>query len=516
MRGDYLPGPMTPSRPAEPTADPLAGIAARVRAVYDPALFEAAGSDLLSLVRAHLEESARAPEPALPWREPAELLAIARRRLAEAPSGPVSAGEARARFTGVAAEMLAHHNRLHSPHYLGHQVPAPVPLAGAFEVACAATNNPSGIYEMGPLPAVAERALVEALGARIGWQSEYDGVATHGGSLANITALLTARASRYPGFWSEGAGAARRGRPAVLVGADAHYSVSRAAGIAGIGTAQVVRLPQDGRRRVRPEAIEPAIEQARSAGLDPFCLVGSACSTPTGAFDPLDDMGAVAARHGLWFHVDGAHGASLLFSRRHRGRLRGIERADSVTWDAHKMMFVPALCTFLLCRDGRAGYETFNQDAPYLFDPEAQPTRDFDAALRTVECTRRPLVMPVFALWAAYGPGLFEDLVDLVIGRARELHALISEAEDFEPLHDPECNIVCFRHLPARLRGRPEAEVSALQAEIRRRLVISGAFYVTTTRIDGAACLRVVVMNPRTERAHLAELLARVRRLAEA
>lgn len=513
---------MTTSPPDLPEGA-LADLGARAGAVYDPALFESVGTALLGAVRAHLERAALEPAPALPYREPAELLDVARRRLAEAPVDLASAGdEARARFLGVAADVLSHANRLCSPHYLGHQVPPPIPLAGAFEALCATTNNPSGIYEMGPFPAAAERAMVEALGARIGWQGEYDGVSTHGGSLANLTALLSARASLFPGYWAEGATAAKRGRPAVLVGADAHYSVARSAGIAGIGTDQILRLPLDDRRRVRPEAIEPAIERARASGLDPFFLVGSACSTPIGAFDPLGPMGEIAARHGLWFHVDAAHGAGLLFSRRHRGLLAGIERADSVTWDAHKMMFVPALCTFLLFRDRRASYETFNQDAPYLFDDEPPPApgprraspRDFDAALRAVECTRRPMGMPVFALWAAYGPGLFEDLVDLTIGRARELHALLEAAGDFEPLHDPECNIVCFRHVPARLRGRAD-ELSAHQADVRRRLTTSGDFYITTTKLDGASCLRVVVMNPRTERRHLEELLASVRRIGE-
>lgn len=498
------------------SAETLAAIGARVGALYDPALFASVGTGLVDMVRVYLEETGRVSEPALPWREPADLLEIARRRLAEAPAQvPSPDSGPRARLFDVAADMLAHNNRLHSAHYLGHQVPAPVPAAGAFELVCATTNNPSGLYEMGPFPAAAERALLEKLGALVGWPAGHDGVVTHGGSLANLTALLTARAWRYPGYWAEGPAAAGRGLPAILVGADAHYSIARAAGIAGMGARQVLHLPLDERRRVRAEAIEPVLERARAEGLDPFCLVGSACSTPIGAFDPLDAMGEIAARHGLWLHVDGAHGASLLLSRRHRHVLRGIERADSVTWDAHKMMFVPALCTFLLLRDGRRGYETFNQDAPYLYDLESHPTRDFDALLRTVECTRRPMAMPVFALWAAFGPSLFEDLVDLSIGRARELHALLSEADDFEPLHEPECNIVCFRHVPARLRGRPPGEVAALQAEVRRRLTTSGAFYITTTKLDGASCLRVVVMNARVERSHLEELLERIRRAAK-
>ena len=114
---------------------------------------------------------------------------------------------------------------------------------------------------------------------------------------------------------------------------------------------------------------------SRDAGEAPFAVVGSACSTPVGAFDPLPEIAAIAREEGLWFHVDAAHGGGILLSRKHRALLEGIGEADSVIWDAHKMMFVPALCTFVFFKDGRHSYQAFDQDAPYLFDRDSNPTR---------------------------------------------------------------------------------------------------------------------------------------------
>jgi L-2,4-diaminobutyrate decarboxylase len=130
-------------------------------------------------------------------------------------------------------------------------------------------------------------------------------------------------------------------RPAILTGADSHYSVARSAGILGLGMKHVIKVPLDDKRRMRADAIEPLVKQARENGLAPIAIVASACSTPIGAFDPIPAIADAAERLGLWLHVDGAHGASVLFSKRHRALVAGIDRADSVTWDAHKMLFTP-------------------------------------------------------------------------------------------------------------------------------------------------------------------------------
>jgi L-2,4-diaminobutyrate decarboxylase len=201
-------------------------------------------------------------------------------------------------------------------------------------------------------------------------------------------------------------------------------------------------------------------------------------------------------------------------SRRHREKLSGVEHADSVTWDAHKMMFVPALCTFLFYRDKNQSFQAFDQDAPYLFAKDGNPTLEFDSAVRTLECTKRPVAMALWSIWCLWGPAVFETLVDRTIELAREFHGLLSDAPDFEPLHEPECNILCFRYLPASHAGAAPEVISELQASIRRRLTEAGQFYITATRLDGQMALRVTLMNPMTDRSHLEGLMDAIRRSA--
>lgn len=215
-------------------------------------------------------------------------------------------------------------------------------------------------------------------------------------------------------------------------------------------------------------------------------------------------------------HVDAAHGGGLLFSRRHRKLLSGIEQADSVVWDAHKMLFVPALCTAVLYRRREHRFETFRQDAPYLFDPSAPGMADIDLGMRTVECTKRAVGFGLWGLWAVFGEELFEQLVDQVLLRARQLYELLLEQPDFEVLHEPECNILVFRYLPDWLRSAPVERQSAWQRAVRTRLIRSGEFYIVQTTLNGRAVLRTTVMNPLTTRDDLCELLQALRQTGNA
>lgn len=471
----------------------------RLKTAFDPARFAEAGHALVDSVRDYFTQSL-AGSPTWPWKTPPEMVARAKRLIDSRPG-----------FETLVAEILSETRRLHSPHYMGHQVPPALPAAGLFDALASLTNQGLGLYEMSPFFTAAERALVEKLCGAIGWDTaSADGIGTSGGTLANLTAVLSARNRRYGDAWEEGL-AGRDRRPAILVGEDAHYSLARAAGILGLGTSAVWKVPGDARRKMRPEAARRVLEAARAKGHDVFCLVGSACSTPIGAYDDLLGLAALCRDEGLWFHVDGAHGASALMTRRYRALLDGIESADSVTWDAHKMLFVPSLSTFLLYRDGKRSFEAFRQDAPYLFDPGASGMSAYDGALRTVECTRHALSASLFGAWALHGETLFEDLVETTYDLARALHRLLVSTPDFEPLHEPEANILCFRHVPEAVRGAGKETVSRLQQALRRELVRRGNLYITGTRLDGEQVLRVTLMNPFTEASHLSACLAELR-----
>lgn len=212
-------------------------------------------------------------------------------------------------------------------------------------------------------------------------------------------------------------------------------------------------------------------------------------------------------------HVDAAHGGAALFSRRYRHLLDGVDQADSVVWDAHKMMFMPALCAFVLYRDKRHRFETFRQEAPYLFDPSAPGMAEYDSGMLTLECTKRAAAYALWGTWSLFGQQLFEDLVDVTFDLGRVFYEKLLATEDFVPLHEPECNIVAFRHVPAALKSAPPETLGAFQRDLRRRLIESGRFYIVQTNYGGVGALRVTIINPLTTADDLDELLATLRDL---
>jgi L-2,4-diaminobutyrate decarboxylase len=474
-----------------------------IHAAYSADNFKTAAQVWLELLGEHMARVTSGDSPVLNWNEPAAAIRLAEQFLVEG-SQFTNSDSLMQRFRCIMQQMLDSGQNLHHPHYIGHQVPASVPLAGLFDAIGSVTNQVMAIYEMGPWSTAVEHALVRALCGKVGWDADASsGLLTHGGSLANLTALLTARNVMLPDIWERGVP-----EDAVLVAhADAHYCVTRSAGILGIGTAQVVRAKLDDQRRIDAALLEETLAKLRRENRPIIAVSACACATPTGAFDPLSDIADACRRHDVWLHVDAAHGGSLLMSRTHRHKLAGIEQADSLVWDAHKMLFVPALCAAVLYREKNHQFETFRQDAPYLFDPSEPGMAEIDSGMRTIECTKRATGFGLWGIWSLMGDAVFEQMVDHVIDLATQFHGMLDTAVDFEPLHEPECNIVAFRHLPESLRGREPETMDWFQRELRSRLIRSGRFYIVQTQLGQHAALRIAIMNPITTADDLKELL---------
>jgi L-2,4-diaminobutyrate decarboxylase len=218
----------------------------------------------------------------------------------------------------------------------------------------------------------------------------------------------------------------------------------------GIGEAQIVRLPVNRSQQICMDRARPALAAAERQNLKVFCLVASAGTTSVGAFDPIDELADLAREKDIWLHVDGAHGASLLVSDELRHKLKGIDKVDSLTWDAHKMMFVPAMCTMLFYRNKEKSYGAFRQDASYVFDEKPDIYTELDSGDKNFECTKRPMIMSLWALWAIYGRALFAEKIEYLCRLTEDLYQILRAEPDFETLHRPESNILCFRrgHTP--------------------------------------------------------------------
>jgi L-2,4-diaminobutyrate decarboxylase len=407
-----------------------------------------------------------------------------------------------------AEQVLAGSHRIHNPRSVGHQVAPVVPELAAVEMLTTLLNNSTAVHEMGPIAAAIEADLVRRLGALVGFDDRRcGGVLVHGGSLGNLTALVAARSVQ--GFGGK--------RFCVLVSEQAHYCVGRAMLVmnqektSADDCGGVVHVPVDEAFRMRIDALEEALESARSSGREVLAVVASAGSTATGAIDSIDACADFCDRHGLWLHVDGAHGASLVFSDSGREALHGIERADSIVWDAHKMMLTPSLCTMLLFRDHRAIDRAFVQDASYLFRErtvhgadDVRDDADLDHGRRTIECTKPALAFRLRALFDLVGTEALGAYVERQNVLARAFTAELLRDPRFEVLlEEPDLNIVCFRLLD----DAGTALADATQDLARDRVLASGRFYLTRTKLRGSVWLRCTLMHPHTTLADLRQLL---------
>jgi L-2,4-diaminobutyrate decarboxylase len=405
-------------------------------------------------------------------------------------------------------DVLSDANHLLHPMAMGHQVSAPLPAAVWSEVIASALNQSIAVSEMSPTLTEVERRVVRWMSDLAGFGERSAGTFTSGGTEATFTALAAARAALLPDAWESG----MQGEPPALVcGEHAHYAITRAAGLLGIGARQAVRVPSDELHRMDTAALEHVLDDLARDNRKVMAVVASAGSTATGAFDDLETIGRTCEERGLWLHVDGAHGASALLSGKHRGRLRGLARARSLAWDPHKMLLMPLSAGVVLVREGQELAAAFSQAAPYLFhgDPNASP----DLGRMSFLCSRRADVLKLWVALHRYGARGLAALYDQLCERAAELHALVESHPSFAPMHTPQSNIVCFRWLGSPAAGADtgaeleQGELDTLTDELRMRYNRSGEGWLTVTTLGGVRVLRVTVMNPRTTPEHLRELL---------
>ena len=403
-------------------------------------------------------------------------------------------------------DVIAESNHLYHPRYVGHQVSASLPAAVWTESLIGALNQSVAVFEMSPVGTVLETQVVRWMCDLVGWGAGAGGTLTSGGTEATQTALLAARAAALPTAWADGVGAHP---PVVVYGEHAHYAVTRAVGTLGIGVNNAVKIPSRDHRMDVP-ALQATLDRLASEGRGVMAVVATAGSTATGSFDDLETIGTLCEARGLWLHVDGAHGASALLSPTHRARLAGLARARSIAWDPHKMMLLPLSAGAVLVRDEQSLERAFAQQAPYLFHGREDgrggaAERRWDQGTRSAQCSRRTDVLKLWVALQRYGSEGIGALYDRLCDVAYAMHDELARHPQFEVLHEPECNILCFRWVGD---GRADAAtLDAVNRELRERYNASGHGWITATELDGRRVLRVTIMNPRTTPAHCREVV---------
>jgi L-2,4-diaminobutyrate decarboxylase len=467
--------------------------------VFDPQAFRTMGHEMIDLLANYLEQNLGGQQDKpYQWTPPEEQLHFWQQQLDQRDTSPL------AFFDTVLQRSM----QLHHPHYMGHQVAVPAPAAALAALMSALLNNGTAVYEMGSVSTAMERIIIATTAKAIGYADTASGFLTSGGTLANLTALLAARQQMTPDdVWEKGT----PNNLAIMVSEEAHYCVQRAVRIMGLGSAGLLKVPVREDYSMDTTQLQVVYDQAVAAGKRVIAIVGSACSTSTGAYDDLEAIGQFCKSRGCWFHVDGAHGGAVIFSAKYRGLVKGIALADSMILDYHKMLLTPALVTALVFKNGDHSYQIFSQRAQYLW--ERSDERDwYNLARRTFECTKSMMALRIFTLLQLYGVSLFDETVTALYDLGAQFATLIRERPEFELPVEPVTNIVCFRF---RRPTDDDSTTSLLNSRIRKQLTEEGYFYIVQTQLQGNVWLRVSLMNPFTGPEMLTLLLDRITLLAK-
>ena len=390
---------------------------------------------------------------------------------------------------------------------LGPRFMAYIPGGGLFhsavaELVAAALNRYVGVWAAAPGLAQLEANVVRWFCGWVGYPSSAGGFLSSGGSLANFSAVVTARAERL--------GEVDLARGTVYVSDQTHHSVAKAARLAGIREAHVRAIGVDEKLRVRLDELEERIVEDRARGLVPFLLVGNGGTTNTGAIDPLDALATVAMRHGLWFHVDAAYGGFFVLTERGRERLRGLERADSITLDPHKGLFLPYGTGCLLARDVSALRRAHGLEADYM--PQLQTETDrVDFCEISPELSRSFRGLRVWLPVQLLGVEPFRAALDEKLDLAEWVSSELERIAGVEVVASPQLSTLAFRLLRPDLSAERQDELNRrfLEAIHRDRKVL-----LTPTRIGGRYVIRISILNFRTHREHVQDCVEAIRRAA--
>ncbi|HLW00899.1 MAG TPA: aminotransferase class V-fold PLP-dependent enzyme [Ktedonobacterales bacterium] len=394
-------------------------------------------------------------------------------------------------------------------------VNSPPTVVGIFAEALAAAMNPS--CAGGNHAAVyLEREVLEWFKQMVGFPAEAMGLLVSGGSMATLTALAVARHTRGDGMR---AGGLQQGGPRLVVyrSEQGHSCVQKAVELLGLGSANLRTIPVDAQYRMQVVALEAAIEADLAAGLRPMAVVSSAGTTNTGAIDPLAEIAAICRRHGLWLHVDGAYGAAALLTDEYKASLGALALADSLALDPHKWLSIPYEAGLVLVRDAQAMRDTFSLVPEYLrLDGDARGVQGppWFSEYGFMQ-TRGFLALKVWMSLKYYGLDGYTRAIEHDLHLARHLASRVEASAALELAAPPSLSVVCFRYTPAALRGDNE-RLNALNKRVLERVQLGGKAFLAGTTLGERFVLRACILNHRSTRADIDQLVAAVLEAGEA
>ena len=369
------------------------------------------------------------------------------------------------------------------------------------EMIIALTNTSIYTYEVAPLATLIEKEMIKIM-AQLSGFSNYDGTFVTGGSNANLIAIHAARYEYFPEIKQKGIN--QIGNLRIYISSESHYSFEKSAHIMGIGVDNVIKVPTDDLGKMIPEELENLIKKDIELDNKPFFVGATAGSTVRGSYDDLIFIKEITNKYNLWLHVDGAWGAGVLLSKKHKHLMKGIEGANSLAWDAHKMMGVPLICSVILINQSKVLHRLHNVSGmDYLFH-ETEEQAENDLGHLSLQCGRRVDSLKLWFMWKYYGRDGYEKQIDKLFDLSVFVQKeIINKNNSFEWAAIPISLNLCFRYTPKRLpidiskksKKHQSEFIDQLNIDIRTNLQKKGKLLVNYSQINGRPCFRMIIVN---------------------
>ncbi|NEO24615.1 aspartate aminotransferase family protein [Moorena sp. SIO4A5] len=365
------------------------------------------------------------------------------------------------------------------------------------DMVTSATNTTMHTYDVAPVATLMEIELIKQLNSLVGFNPG-EGLMVTGGSNANLIGMLCGRHQVLPEAKLQGLG---NHQLVAFVSEQAHYSYLKAANLLGIGIKNLVKVKSDVDGKMIPEALEAAIQQSLSEEKTPFFVGATAGTTVLGAFDPLPTLAEITRKYGLWLHVDAAWGGPVLFSEKYQHLLAGSELVDSFTWDAHKLMGVPLICSAILVKEkGLLSEACSGGGTDYLFHDDENDF--YNLGTKSLQCGRRVDALKLWLCWKYYGKKGYEQLVNHLFDLANYATEYIRRCDNLELIAEPQFLNICFRYIP---KDEPldATGLDQLNLDIRNQLFHTGTAFVNYAHYQGLVMIRLILANPELQKADL-------------
>lgn len=375
--------------------------------------------------------------------------------------------------------------------------PGASPIGVISELVTALLNTNVHVFKVSPVIAITEVEMMNRLSKLFGF-SDGDGITCPGGSFSNMLAMITARNILHPDIKSQGYRNYKH-QLCVFTSDQAHYSITKACIVLGLGIESIIKVQSNENGQMTGRNLRIAIENAIEQGKVPFFVNGTAGTTVRGSYDEFKDIGAICEEFKCWFHIDACWGGAAIFSKKYSKLMNGCGTANSIAWNAHKLIGVPIQTSILLMKDKTSLIKSNSlKDITYLFHDEAQ----YDLGQKTIMCGRRADILKLFITWQYYGSSTFESWVNHAFDNAKLLTELIEDNSQFQLVFNTNSVNVCFRYLPSNITDK--TVISSVNKKIHDILCNEGELFIDTNSSNELGTyFRVVFHSPLTTESHV-------------